>query len=189
MVQASNLKKGMVLEIGKHLHIVDTITCSSPSARGGNTLYKIRTRNLIDGRKTDHSFKSDEMFKEGDYQKKPVEFSYIEGSNYVFMDLETYEQFELNADFIGDDINFLLEGMECTALLIEGVVKALSLPDTVVLKVTECDPSIKSASATARTKNAVLETGFNIQVPEYLESGESIKVDTRSGEFLSRAKA
>ena len=105
------------------------------------------------------------------------------------MDLETYEQFELNADFIGDDINFLLEGMECTALLIEGVVKALSLPDTVVLKVTECDPSIKSASATARTKNAVLETGFNIQVPEYLESGESIKVDTRSGEFLSRAKA
>ena len=188
MIQASNLKKGMVIEVNKAAHIVETITCRSPSARGGSTLYKIRTRNLVTTQKIDHSFKSDEMLVEADFEKKPVEFSYIDGENYVFMDLETYDQFELNKDFVGDDVNFLLEGMELTALLIDGAVKALGLPDTVVLKVVECDPSMKSASATARTKNAKVETGFELQVPEYLESEEMIKIDTRTGEYLSRSK-
>ena len=82
--------------------------------------------------------------------------------------------------------NFLLEGMELTALKIDDAVKAVTL-DTVNLTISECDPAIKSASATARTKNAVLETGFNLQVPEYLAADEVIKVDTRSGEFISRA--
>ena len=104
------------------------------------------------------------------------------------MDLETYDQFELDSDFIGDSKDFLLEGMELTALKIDDAVKAVTLPDTVNLTITECDPAIKSASATARTKNAVLETGFNLQVPEYLAADEVIKVDTRSGEFISRAK-
>ena len=188
MIQASKLKKNAVLDINGKLHIVDTIHAQSPSARGGSTLYKIRTRDLITGQKADHSFKSDEMLKEGEYDRRPVEFSYIDGNAYVFMDLETYDQFELDADFIGDSKNFLLEGMELTALKIDGAVKAVTLPDTVNLTITECDPAIKSASATARTKNAVLETGFNLQVPEYLAADEVIKVDTRSGEFLSRAK-
>ncbi len=189
MVQASKLKKNNVIIINDSLHIVDTIFCQSPSARGGSTLYKIRTRDLISGQKADHSFKSDDVFKEGEYEKRPVEFSYIEGSRYIFMDLETYEQHEISKDFVGDNINFLLEGMECTALIIDGAVKAIDLPDVVILAITECDPGIKSASATARTKNAVLETAYEVQVPEYLESGESVRVDTRSGDYLSRAKA
>jgi elongation factor P len=189
MVQASQLKKGMVLEINGAAHIVETITAKSPSARGGSTLYKIRTRNLITTQKIDHSFKSDEMFKEADYEKKTVQYSYKDGENYVFMDVENYEQFELNEAFIGDDVNFIIDDLECLALLIEGSVKGLTLPDTVNLKVVECDPSMKSASATARTKNAKLETGFELQVPEYLESDEIIKVDTRTGQFMSRAKS
>jgi len=188
MVQASNLKKGMVVEVNKQAHIVETIACRSPSARGGTTLYKIRTRNLVTAQKIDHSFKGDDMLQEADFEKRPVEYSYIDGENYVFMDLETYDQFELNKQFIGDDTNFLTEGMECTALLIDGAVKGLSLPDTVVLQVVECDPSMKSASATARTKNAKIETGYELQVPEYLESEEMIKIDTRTGEYLSRVK-
>ena len=188
MIQASNLKKGMVIEVNKDAHIVETIACRSPSARGGSTLYKIRTRNLVTAQKIDHSFKGDDMLQEADFEKRAVEFSYIDGENYVFMDLETYEQFELNTQFIGDDTNYLTESMECYALLIDGAVKGLTLPDTVVLKVIECDPAMKSASATARTKNAKVETGYELQVPEYLESEELIKIDTRSGEFLSRAK-
>jgi elongation factor P len=189
MIQASQLKKGMVIEINGAANIVETIHCKSPSARGGTTLYKIRTRNLVTLQKTDHSFKGDDNFKEADFEKKTVQFSYIESGNYVFMDIEDYEQFELNKDFIGDDVNFLVEDLECIALLIEGSVKALTMPDTVSLKVIECDPSMKSASATARTKNAKVETGFELQVPEYLESGELIKIDTRTGQFLSRAKS
>ena len=188
MVQASTLKKGMVIEINGSAHVVETVFTRSPSARGGNTLYKTRTRNLVTGQKADHSFKGDDTFKEPDYEKKAVQYSYMDGDNYVFMD-EDYNQYELNADFIGDDINFLIEDMECTALLIEGAVKGLTLPDTVNLEVIECDPSMKSASATARTKNAKVSTGFELQVPEYLESGEIIKIDTRTGAFLSRAKS
>lgn len=188
MVEASKMKKGMVLELNGAAHIIEHIQVKSPSARGGNTLYKVRSRNLITTQKADHSFKGDDVFKEADYEKKVVQFSYIDGENYVFMDIEDYSQFELNKDFIGDDIKFLLEDMECTALIIDGHVKGLQLPDTVNLKIVECDPSMKSASATARTKNAKLETGFELQVPEYLESEEVIKVDTRTGEYISRAK-
>ncbi len=188
MISASNLKKGTVIEVNKTAQIVETIAGKSPSARGGSTIYKIRARNLVTGQKVDHSFKGDDMLVEPDFEKRPVEFSYIEADNYVFMDLESYEQHELNKQFIGDDIYFLKEGFECTALLIDGALKALTLPDTVVLKVIECDPSAKSASATARTKNAKVETGFELQVPEYLESDELIKINTRTGEYQSRAK-
>jgi elongation factor P len=189
MVQASQIKKGMVIEINSAAHIVETVQCKSPSARGGTTLYKTRTRNLVTGQKSDHSFKGDDGFKEPDYEKKTVQFSYIDGDSYVFMDVEDYEQFELNKDFIGEDLNFLIEDMECVALLIEGALKGLTLPDTVNLEIVECDPSMKSASATARTKSAKVQTGFELQVPEYLESGEIIKIDTRTGQYLSRAKS
>jgi elongation factor P len=189
MIEASKMKKGMVLELNGAAHIVEKIQVKSPSARGGATLYKVRSRNLITTQKADHSFKGGDVFKEADYEKRPVQFSYIDGENYVFMDNDDYSQFELNKDFVGSDLDYLVEGMDCTALLIEGAVKALELPDIVVLQVIECDPSMKSASATARTKNAKLQTGFELQVPEYLESEELIKVDTRTGEFVSRAKS
>lgn len=188
MIHASSLKKGMVLDINGAAHIVETIYVRSPSARGGTTLYKVRTRNLVTVQKADHSFKGDDVLQEADFAKRPVQFSYKDGDNYVFMDLEDYSQFELNKDFIGEDINYISDDMECTALLIDGSVKALEMPDTVNLKVIECDPSMKSASATARTKNAKVETGYTLQVPEYLEQDELIKIDTRTGLFLSRAK-
>lgn len=188
MVQASSLKKGMVIDLNGAAHIVETVHAKSPSARGGTTLYKIRTRNLVTTQKMDHSFKGDDTLQEADFAKRPVQFSYKDGENYVFMDTEDYTQFELNRQFIGADIHFLIDDLECTALLIDGSVKALQLPDVVVLKVVECDPGLKSASATARTKSATVETGFSLQVPEYLEQDEFIKVDTRTGLFLSRAK-
>ncbi len=188
MFPVSQLKKGMVIDLSGAAHIVESIFVKSPSARGGATLYKTRTRNLVSGQKTDHSFKGDDMVKEADFEKRPVQYSYADGDNYVFLDSEDFSQVELHKDFIDEDVNYIVDGLECTALFIDGVVKALHLPDTVVLKVTQCDPSMKSASATARTKNAILETGYSLQVPEYLEEGELIKVDTRTGLFLSRAK-
>lgn len=188
MIQASTLKKGMVVDINGAAHIVETVHAKSPSARGGTTLYKIRTRNLVTAQKADHSFKGDDMVKEADFEKRPVQYSYIDGDNYVFMDLEDYSQFELNKAFIGDDVNFVVDDLECIALLVDGTVKALQMPDTVNLRVIECDPAMKSASATSRTKNATVETGYSLQVPEYLEQDEIIKIDTRTGLFLSRAK-
>lgn len=188
MLAATDLKKGKVIELNGAAHIVVTVSAKSPSARGGTTLYKVRTRNLVTGQKSDHSFKGDDMFKEADYEKRDVEFSYIEGDNFVFMDLENYEQYELNKEFIGEDALYLKEGFECVALLIDGALKALTLPPIVNLLVVECDPSMKTASATARTKNAKVETGLELQVPEYLENGEVIRINTLTGEFQSREK-
>ena len=178
----------MVIEVNNAAHIVVTIAAKSPSARGGTTLYKIRTRNLVTAQKADHSFKGDDMLQESDFEKRPVEFSYIDGDNYVFVDIESYDQYELNKDFIGDDVLYLKEGLECVALLISGALKALTLPPIVTLLVVECDPSMKAASATARTKNAKVETGLELQVPEYLENDELIRINTLTGEFQSRAK-
>ncbi len=103
------------------------------------------------------------------------------------MDLEDYSQFELAEETIEEETQFLIEDMELTALVIDGAIRGIQLPDTVSLKIIECDPAIKGASATARTKSAIVETGFNLQVPEYMENGEVIKIDTRTGEYLSRA--
>ena len=187
MLAASNVKKGNVIEINGNAHIVEKVHAQSPSARGGNTLYKVRTRDIVTSQKIDHSWKGDDKFQEANVTRREIEFSYIDGSNYAFMDLEDYNQFEMHEDEVGDDRNFLLEGMELKALLIDGAVKAIELPDVVELKVIETAPGMKSASATSRTKPAKLETGFEVQVPEYLEQDEVVKVDTRSGEFLSRA--
>lgn len=187
MLQACQVKKGHILKINKETHSVEKVHAVSPSARGGNTLYKIRTRNVITGQKADHSWKGDEKLEETAFEKRDIQYSYKQGDMYAFMDLEDYSQFELAEESIGDDINFLLEDMELKALIIEDVVRGIIMPEQVELKVIECDPSMKSASATARTKNAKVETGFELQVPEYLECDEVIKIDTKTGKFLSRA--
>jgi elongation factor P len=188
MISASELKKGTVVEIANAVHVVENVSAKSPSARGGTTLYKIRTRNLVTGQKADHSFKGDDNFKEPDCQKTEVEFSYVEGDKLVFMDLENYEQYEIEKDFIAEEVPYLKEGTVCIGLIIDGAFKGLTLPASVTLKVVECAPSMKSASATARTKPGTLETGLIVQLPEYLECGELIKVNTITGEFQSRAK-
>jgi elongation factor P len=188
MIPANQLKKGTVIAINDRPHIVAATTCQTPSARGGATIFKIRAKDVMTGQKTDLSCKGDESFKEVDYQKKPVEFLYRDQGGYVFIDLEDFSQFELSSELLADESPYLLESMELTALIIDGLIKGVQLPDTVDLKISQCDPGIKGASATARTKNAEVETGYNLQVPEYLEEGEVIKIDTRTGKYLSRAQ-
>ncbi len=186
MLNASQLKKGLVVEVNGLPHIIGTISCQTPSARGGATLYKIRARNVISGQKTDITCKGDESFKESDYQKKPIQYLYRDQEKFCFMDLEDYSQFELTAGDIEDEAMYLVEDMELLSLVVEGVVRGIQLPDTVSLTIVECDPAIKGASATARTKTAVLETGLNVQVPEYLTQDEVVKIDTRTAKYLGR---
>jgi len=180
MILANQLKKGYIIDINNAPHIVGSISCQTPSARGGTTLYKIRAKNVMNGQKTDLSCKGDDSFKESDYQKKPVQFLYRDKGSLCLMNLEDYSQFELLEETLEEEA-------QLTAMVIDGVVRGIQLPATVSLKITECDPCIKGASATARTKTAVVETGFNLQVPEYLDKDETIKIDTRTGKYLSRA--
>jgi len=187
MPKARELKRGMIIEFDGVPHAVKTIECKSPSSRGASTYYKIRYNNLQSGMKRDESHKADDMLKEADCQRTKVQFSYIDGDNYVFMDNEDYSQHSLNKEDIADQIGYITDGMEeITALLMEGNIIGIELPSTVSLEVVETAPRLKGASATNRNKPATLSTGIEVQVPEYLEVGEMIKVHTGTGEFISR---
>jgi len=187
MPKAGDLKRGMIIEIDGTPHVVKTIESKSPSSRGASTLYKIRYNNLQSGQKRDESYKTDDMLKEADCQRVKVQFSYLDGDQYVFMDNEDYSQYTLNREDVEDQAGYITDAMEgITALLMDGMILGIELPATVSMQVVDTAPRLKGASATNRTKPATLTTGLEIQVPEYLENGETIKINTSTGKYMSR---
>jgi elongation factor P len=188
MIRASDLKKSDAVKIDGEPCIVETVTVQKPSARGAVTLYKFRFRNAQSKRKTDLTFRGDEMFEEADLERRPVQILYGDAASLSFMDQQDYSQFTLAKDEIEDEWPYLTEGMDgLLALTSDGRVLGLELPVLVALTITETRPSIKGGSVTARTKPAVLSTGLVVQVPEYLSNGETIRVDTRTGLYASKA--
>ncbi len=188
MAKAGDLKRGMVVEINGVPHVVKNVDVKSPSSRGASTLYKIRFNNVQTGQKHDESLKGDDFFKDVDLVRAKVQFSYIDDDNYIFMNIDDFSQYSLNKADLEDQIDFLSEGLEgIVALLVDDEVLGIELPSVVILEVVETPPAIKGATASGRTKTARLTTGAEIQVPEYLETGELIKVNTESGKFMSRA--
>jgi len=187
MLTTADFKRGLVIQLDNAPCLLLDMTTQSPSARGGNTPVKTKYRNLLTGQVLEKTFKAGDKVDEADFERRKGQFLYPAGDGGVFMDLETYEQYELGAEMFDPVQGFLLEGAEVQLGLFQGRVVSVDLPMTVELVVTETAPAIKNATATAQTKEAILETGLRIQVPGYLESGEKIKVDTRDGRFISRA--
>ncbi len=188
MAKASDLKKGDAIEIDGAPHVVKQLEAKSPSSRGASTLYKVRFNNLLTGHKRDESFKGDDMLEEVDCQRVLVQFSYMDGEHYVFMDMVDYSQHSLGLNALEGQVEYLSDGLEgITALLVEGNIVAVDMPQSVVLEISETSPAIKGASASARTKPATLTTGLVVQVPEYIDLGEKVKVNTTNGKFMSRA--
>lgn len=188
MPKASDLKKGDVIDLDGVPHIVRELEARSPSARGAATLYKVRFNNLVTGQKRDESFKGELMLAEADCQRVPVQFSYIDGEHYVFMNQDDFSQYQLGQETLGDQVSFITDGLEgITALLVDGEIVAIDLPQSVVLEIVETSPAIKGATASARTKPATLSTGLTVQVPEYVGQGERVKINTVNQKFMSRA--
>ncbi len=188
MPKANELKRGMIVEINDVPHTVKQVDSRSPSSRGASTLYKIRFTNLKTGQKLDQSLKGDDFFKEADCIRVQVQYSYHDGESYVFMNLEDFSQYNLNDEDLEGQKDYLLEGLEgITAMIMDGQILGIELPAAVSLEIIETAPGIKGSSATARTKSAILPTGLDVQVPEYLEQGEIIKINTITGKFMSRA--
>jgi elongation factor P len=188
MIKAADLKKSSVIDIDGVPHTVENITQSAPTARGGNTIYRVRFRNVATKGKVDKSYKGGDALQEAYFDKKEVQYLYKEGDRYTFMDLETYDQFELFENEIEDSLPFLVEDMEgIIALITDGQVIAICMPPTIEMEIIECPPSMKGASATSRTKPATLPTGLIVQVPEYIAPGDIIKVDTEEKKYLARA--
>jgi elongation factor P len=188
MIKASELKKGDVVDRDGDPHIVEGIQVQRPSARGGATLYKTTLRNARTRQAVQDSFRGDDALTERDLDRRAVQYSYADGDTITFMDLEDYSEFALPRADLAEELKYMTEGMEdIVALSSEGSVIGIQLPATVTLQITDTAPAMPGASATARTKPATLETGLVVQVPEYIAPDTVVKVDTRSGEFLSRA--
>jgi len=188
MIKACDLKKSSIIDIDGVPHVIENIGQQSPTARGGTTIYKIRFRNVSTGQKVDKSYRGEDALQEASFDTRHVQYLYKDGDRFAFMDLESYDQFELFESDITECLPFLLEDMEgIIALISDEKVLTLRMPDVVELEIMECPPAMKGASATSRTKPATLSTGLIVQVPEYIEPGEVIKVDTRERKFLSRA--
>ena len=185
---AKDIKPGAVVNFQTAPCIIETISVQSPSARGAATMYKYRARNLLTKQKVDIVLRGGESLDEADFERRAVKFMYADATHMHFLDEADYNQYPLPLADITDEARFLtpeLEGVQ--TLIYNGECVGLQLPTVVELKVTQCDPGVRGNSATSRTKPATLETGLVVQVPEYLSEGETVKVDTRSGAYLSRA--
>lgn len=188
MPKACELKKGDIVGINKLPHVLEDLKVSTPSARGAASIYRFRFRNLITKNKLDHAVKGDEAYDDIDLERREVQYLYPEGDVYTFMDSESYEQFELSKEMIEDQVPFLSEDMEgIYALVSDGKVLAIELPQKVTLTIESCDPVMKGATVTSRNKPAKCHGGVTVMIPEYLEAGEEIIVDTVTGEYVSRA--
>jgi elongation factor P len=187
MIKVRDLTKAQLVKHNGAPHRMESLHVQNPSARGGSSLYKMRFRNLVTQNKTDVVYKGEDQLEEVSVDTIDVQFAYQSGDTYAFMDNETYEQYELPKQEIEDILPYLVPDMEgIRALIKDGHVLTLLMPDVVELEIIGCDPSMKGASATSRTKPATLSTDLIVQVPEYLAPGEVIRVDTRSNEFLGR---
>jgi elongation factor P len=188
MPKASELKKGMVVEINSVPHAVKQVEAKSPSSRGASTLYKIRFTNLKTGQKLDESYKGDDLLKDADCVRVQLQYSYLDGETYMFMNTEDYSQYGLNADEIESQLGYITDGLDgIIGLVMDGALLGIELPQSVAMEITETAPGIKGATAAGRAKPAILTTGLEVQVPEYLEAGEIIKINTVTGKFMSRA--
>ncbi len=188
MPKASELKQGTAVEIDGEPYSVKTIEVRNPTSRGASTLYKIRFAHMKTKQKLDETYKGDDFLKEADCSRVMVQYSYQDGDEYHFMNSETYDQYSLKAADLVGQVEYLTEGLEgIMMLLLDDAALGIELPTTITMEVLETPPAMKGASATNRTKPAKLTTGLEIQVPEYIETGEIIKVNSDTGKFMSRA--
>ncbi len=188
MVPAKDFKRRMVVEIDGAPHMIEHIQVQTPSARGAATLYKIKARNLKTKNRVEKAYRGTDSLTESSFERRPVQFLYRDPDAFHFMDSESYNQFSMTLEDLGDQASFMTENMEgIEALVVDDEVIAIELPDTVDMVIIETAPGVRGNSATGRTKPAKLATGLTVQVPEHLDSGVVVRVDTRTGDYLGRA--
>ena len=187
-MKASDIKRGFVVEHDGKVYQVRDVERSAPTARGGNVTFRFTLYSVPGANKLDLSLRADDELKDVDLARRQATFSYKDGDAFVFMDTEDYTQYSLGPDVVGDAAGYITEGLEgCYVQVIDDQPVGLQLPPSVILTVIDTAPELKGASATKRPKPATLQTGLEIQVPEYIVSGERVLVSTVTGEFNGRA--
>jgi len=186
-VSTNDLKNGMTLDLEGTLFQVIEFQHVKPGK--GGAFVRTKLRNVRSGAVVEKTFNAGVKVGLAIVERKDMQYLYGDGADFVFMDLETYEQVHVPSEVMGDAASYLTEGGSAQVALHEGVPIALDLPASMVLAVKQTDPGAKGDTRTGASKPATLETGLVVQVPLFVEEGERIKVDTRSGEYIERVKA
>jgi elongation factor P len=188
VVNVNELTRGDILELDGDPWQVAEVQSQTPSARGAAMLVKAKMKNLRTGQSLAKTWRGGETVTQAEVTYRQVQFLYRKGDDFTFMDLESYDQFDLDTSLVGEAAGFMIENVEVRTLLSKDKVIGLDLPTTVTLAVSETAPAIKGATAQAQLKPATMETGVQVLVPPYVEAGDRIRVDTRDGRFVERAK-
>jgi elongation factor P len=184
-ISTNDLKNGMALDLPEGLVTVVEFQHVKPGK--GGAFVRTKLKNVRNGAVLDRTFRADEKVKIASIDKREMQFLYREGSDYVFMDNETYDQIHVPTENVGNAVNFLKEGDTAVLPTYDTEIIGVDLPASVELEVTDTEPGIQGDRVSGARKPATLETGFVVQVPLFVNVGDRLKVDTRTGEYLSRA--
>ena len=186
MIYASDFRKGMTFEINGEPHVVLDIQHVKPGK--GAAFVRTKYKNILTGATREEAFNPDDKFPKAHIETRKMQYLYNDGELYYFMDPETYDQVPLSYDLVEDAIKFMRENDEAMVKFFQGKAFIVEAENFVNLTVIETEPGVKGNTATNVTKAATVETGAVVQVPIFIEAGEKIQIDTRSGEYLGRAK-
>lgn len=185
MISASDLRAGMTfVQDGK---LIKVLEASHHKPGKGNTVMRMKLRDVRSGATYDTTFRPEEKFERAHIDTKTVQYLYIMDDTAYFMDLETYEQYEIPTETVETEMKYILENMEVKIQFFGSEVVGIQLPTTVVLKVEETQPSIKGATVTGSGKPATMETGLVVNVPDFIEAGEYLEINTAEGTYVKRA--
>lgn len=185
MISVSDLRAGMTFELdGKLIRVMDA---NHHKPGKGNTVMRLKLKDVRTGATTDTTMRPDDKVKKAFLETKPVQYLYSQDNMAIFMDLETYEQYEIPTSVIEEELKYILENMEVKIQFFGDEVIGVTLPTTVVLTVKETQPSIKGATVSGSGKPAIMETGLVVNVPDFIEDGELLEINTQEGTYLKRA--
>ena len=186
MYRAADLRKGLKIELDGEPHVVVSFEFSKPGK--GQALYRCRLRNMITGNQFDRTYRSGDSFKPASLESREMTYLFNDGQFYTFMDQKSYEQYLLSEKQLGAAAKLLTDNLEVEVLVFDDKPIDVSLPNFVALQVTRADPAARGDTTTGVTKLAILETGYELYVPGFIEEGDRIQIDTRTGEYATRSK-
>jgi elongation factor P len=186
MYNASDLRKGLKIQIDNEPYAIIEFQFSKPGK--GQALYRCKLRNMITGIIIDRTYRSVDTFQPAALEERRMQYLYSQENEFCFMDVENYDQAFLSADQVGNARNYLTDNLEVDVLLFEGRPIDITLPNFVELTVTKADPWVKGDSAAGDSKPVTLETGYTLRVPPFIQEGDKISVDTRTGDYVTRVK-